>query len=330
VNFPENIWYRRFGLAAACLSPLSLLFALLSALRRLAYRCGLLKRHSFPVPVIVVGNISVGGTGKTPMTLALLARLQAAGWKPGVVSRGYGGTAGYPLLVAAGTTAAEAGDEPCLLAARSTCPVVVDPDRVRAVRYLLAQTDVNVVISDDGMQHYAMGRDIEIAVIDAQRRLGNGWLLPAGPLRESAWRLQKVDAVIVNGGRDDEAAMQLIQTEAVNLADGGKRPLAFFAGKTIHAIAAIGNPQRFFDQLRAAGLEVAEHAFADHHAFTGPELENFRGSVVLMTEKDAVKCRGIAPPDSWYVPVEAIFNARAENALASLLERLNTIRKSDG
>ncbi len=303
------------------------LFRRLVALRRQAYARGLLPVYRAPLPVIVVGNITVGGTGKTPLVIWLTQTLRGAGLRPGVVSRGYGGQARqWPQAVEAHSDPALVGDEPVLIARRTTCPVMVAPDRCAAIRALLARHDVDVIISDDGLQHYAMARDLEIAVIDGQRRLGNGWCLPAGPLREPATRLASVDWVVNNGGpaKPGEYLMRLEMTQAVNLRSGQRRPLADFG--PVHAVAGIGHPQRFFAQLRQQGLRLTPHPFADHHRYTAQELA-FDGEV-LMTEKDAVKCRHFAHEGLWYVPVQARLEPEFKTALLARLDALRNTRKT--
>lgn len=330
-KFPEKYWY---GKGAGtnlwlCLSaPLTLLFMLLSALRRLAYRWNILKTQQFSVPVIVVGNITVGGTGKTPLVIALVERLRRAGWRPGVVSRGYGGVSkDYPLQVTAQLDVTLSGDEPGLIARRTGCPVIVDPKRSRAVKLLASSHAVDVVVSDDGLQHYAMGRDAELAVVDAERRLGNGWLLPSGPLREKPARLNEVDAVVINGGDDDEAAMRLRQSDPINLRDGSRLPLRAFAGRRGHAVAGIGHPERFFSQLEEHGLNINRHVFPDHHSYCAEDLQFGDNDWILMTEKDAIKCASFAGKNCWYVPVDAEFNARADMLLEKLVLGLRALRK---
>lgn len=301
------------------LLPLSLLFFVISGLRRLAYRLGWLRAWQAPVPVIVVGNVSVGGTGKTPLTLALVEHLRGQGWRPGIVSRGYGGQgARHPQIVAADSQAAEVGDEPLLLARRAQVPVVIDPLRVRGVQHLLAHSDCNVVICDDGLQHYALARSVEIAVVDGQRGLGSGWLMPAGPLREPASRLQSIDLVVINGRHALRPGILPASAVTMSLAAGPWQPVTADhdagqssagvppPGSAIHAIAGIGHPPRFFAMLAEQGFRVMPHAFPDHHAYHSEDLRFSPPAPLVMTEKDAVKCAGIAPPDSWYVPVQAI------------------------
>jgi tetraacyldisaccharide 4'-kinase len=292
------------------LLPLAGVFGLVVGLRRLLYRLGVLRSTGFPVPVVVVGNISVGGTGKTPLVIWLTEYLRGRGWRPGLVSRGYGGGARHwPQQVRGDSDPASVGDEAVLLARRGGCPVCVGPDRPAAVAALLAHSDCDIVISDDGLQHYALRRDLEIAVIDGVRRFGNGWLLPAGPLREPRRRLRSVDLVVVNGAEPHrgEYAMRLRRPEVVPLAgQGGPEPLGRFAGQAVHGVAGIGNPERFFDLLRAQGIVVLAHAFPDHHRFRAEDLVFEDPELpVLMTEKDAVKCRRFAAANHWVVRVDA-------------------------
>lgn len=276
------------------------------ALRRGAYRCGLLRSHALPVPVLVVGNITAGGTGKTPLTIALVQSLGALGWTPGVVSRGHGGSEHGPALLGTDPDPGRFGDEPCLMRQAGCGIVAVGRDRPAAAR-LAIEAGANLVIADDGLQHYALARDAEICVIDGQRRFGNGRMLPAGPLREPLARLGRVDWRVCNGGvpQADEIPMQLQGDAAVGLVGGERQPLSGFAGQAVHAVAGIGNPQRFFDSLREHGLQVLEHPFPDHHAWRPGELDFADGLPVLMTDKDAIKCRGMELRDAWRVPVRA-------------------------
>ena len=288
------------------LAPLSLLYRAAVALRRWLYRAGLLKTHRLPVPVIVAGNLTVGGTGKTPLVAWLADNLVQAGYRPGLVARGYGGRATHwPQQVRPDSDPVMVGDEAVLLAGKTACPMAVGPDRVAAARSLLEHSDCNLILSDDGLQHYALHRDIEIAVIDGVRRFGNGLCLPAGPLREPVKRMARVDLVVVNGlGDRGEYPMTMRLTDALALLDRGvRRDLCSFRGQTVHAVAGIGNPGRFFAMLRQAGLRVEEHAFPDHHLYTSGELAFGDGRPVIMTEKDAVKCRNLAVDDCWYTPV---------------------------
>ncbi|MFT3756855.1 MAG: tetraacyldisaccharide 4'-kinase [Pseudoxanthomonas sp.] len=309
-------------------------YARVTALRRGLYARGVFKRHRAGVPVLVVGNISVGGTGKTPLTIALVQRLQKAGWKPGVASRGYGrDDQRNPRWVEKNTTPAEAGDEPVLIAARTGVQVRVDRDRVAAAR-ALAAAGCDVVVCDDGLQHYRLHRDIEIEVIDGRRRYGNGQLLPAGPLREPVERGTRCDFRVLNQGMADDAAamqahfgqwpMQLLADNAQPLAGGRAVSLQRFSGHRVHAVAGIGNPQRFFEMLRGYGIGVVPHAFADHHRYTPQDFSFGSDLPVLMTEKDAVKCRAFANDRHYSVPVDAQL---PEAFWVGLLDRLGKVRK---
>lgn len=275
-----------------------------------AARASRVIRERSSVPVIVVGNITVGGSGKTPLVLALLAALRERGYRPGVIARGYGGTGPFPLHVGADTPAACAGDEPALVARTAGVPVVVDPQRARALAAIRAR-GVDVVVSDDGLQHLGLPRSVEIVVIDDRRRLGNGHCLPLGPLREPASRLASVDFVVGNGGDAGLGAlpMMLRPTRFVSLGEPVQTmDVASFRevhGERIAAVAGIGDPARFFSTLRALDFTVEEHAFPDHHAYTAGDFAPLAGRVVVMTAKDAVKCRGIAGPAAWQLEVEA-------------------------
>ncbi len=306
-GFPEKHWYRLSAVSLA-LWPASLLYRLLAALRRLAYRSGALAAVRLPVPVIVVGNLVVGGTGKTPLVLWLASMLKQNGRKPGIVSRGYRGRAAAPMEVTAASAVAMVGDEPLLLARAGACPVWIGRDRAAAARGLLAaHPECDVLILDDGLQHYRLARDIEIAVED-ERRAGNGLLLPAGPLREPASR--RVDAWVVNsaatGDHDPSFRMDLRGDSFRCVADPRERlPAAAFARKKLHAVAGIGNPRRFFDHLARLGLATVNHAFPDHHAYAARDLEFRDCEALLMTEKDAVKCEAFARAHWYALQVEA-------------------------
>ncbi|MEE2001462.1 tetraacyldisaccharide 4'-kinase [Alkalimonas sp. MEB108] len=320
MNVLERGWYQK---AWWCwlLWPLSWLFAAVAACRRLAFRRGWLASEALPVPVIVVGNISVGGTGKTPFTLWLCRWLQQQGYKPGIISRGYGATIRQPVLVSQDAAAKDVGDEPLLLAKRSGCPVVVCPDRLAAGRALLANHDCDLIISDDGLQHYKLQRSLEIVLIDGQRGLGNGLLLPAGPLREPVSRLQQVDLVIANSGPHPLAhgQMQLQVTAATALLD--QQPLTACA---VHLLAAIGNPQRFELTAKAAGYQILNRFyFPDHHAFTSEELADLP-IPLLMTEKDAVKCHAFAKAGWYQLLVEAVPEPGIERQLSALLAAIRS------
>lgn len=322
------------------LLPLSLLFAALSALRRLAYRLGWLQQYRLAVPVVIVGNITVGGAGKTPTVHHLAQALRAHGLQPGVISRGYGGKVAGVAAVDTGGDPGYFGDEPLLLARLCHCPVFVGRDRVAAGQALLqAHPEVDVIISDDGLQHYRLARDVEIVVMDGARGLGNGWRLPIGPLREKPARLQEAAALVRNGAGDAQwpahahtFQMQLQPGLAYRLGDSTQqRALASFAGEPLAALAGIGNPARFFATLRSAGLQCSEQAFPDHHRFTSADLAACAGQTLLVTEKDAVKLEHIKAtlPDDvniWVLPVSAVMEP---DLAAWLLARLRTLPRFD-
>ncbi|HTP95432.1 MAG TPA: tetraacyldisaccharide 4'-kinase [Burkholderiales bacterium] len=314
----EQRWYAHESPPPA-LRIASALFHALSALRRFCYRVRLLPTIVLQVPVIVVGNISVGGTGKTPLTLWLAQLLRANRLRPGIVCRSYGGTLHKPHAVAETGDPLLSGDEAVLLAARSRCPVWAAADRVAAARALLEANPLcDILICDDGLQHYRLGRDLEIAVIDAARGFGNGFVLPAGPLREPPSRLAGVDAIVVNRAQASPPLpacapgtptfdMRLTGEVFLNVADPNRSVLApHFNGKTLHAVAGIGNPERFFELLRALELEFTAHAFPDHHRYVARDFDFGACDAILMTEKDAVKCTRFGDDRLWALPVEAI------------------------
>jgi tetraacyldisaccharide 4'-kinase len=310
----HRVWYEgaRFGWI---LLPLSALYWFVISMRRTLYDRGVLRARRAAAPVIIVGNITAGGTGKTPTVLWLVEELKRRGFEPGIVSRGYGGShSGTSMRVESDSDAAVVGDEPVLLARRARCPVVVDPDRVRAAEMLI-EDGVDIIVADDGLQHYRLARDYEICVIDGVRGLGNRRLLPAGPLRESVQRLDEVEQVLVNGrSRDTEGELtvaeqnaisfELRTVEACRLNGSLTRPIERFADTTVHAVAGIGNPQRFFDLLRAQGMQVIEHRFPDHAKLSEGDLEFGDAFDVFMTEKDAVKLGRDMKDKFWYVPVD--------------------------
>lgn len=304
----ERIWSGRYTLYLLLL-PFSLLYGLISNLLRLSYSWGWRKAWRAPVPVVVVGNLTAGGNGKTPVVIWLVQALQQRGLRVGVVSRGYGGKAdSYPLVLGPQTATAEAGDEPVLIYQRTGALVAVAPVRRQAVEALVNGGQVDIIVTDDGLQHYALARDIEIVVIDGQRRFGNGWWLPVGPMRERSRRLNSVSAIITNGGtaQPGELAMQLVPSMAVNLQSGEQRPVTEL--KNVVAMAGIGHPPRFFNTLRQQGVTLEkEVAFADHQNYSADALNALIGSgqTLLMTEKDAVKARAFAAADWWYLPVDA-------------------------
>jgi tetraacyldisaccharide 4'-kinase len=298
---------------------LAALYGAIVRCRATLYRRGWLRAERLQVPVIVVGNLTAGGTGKTPLVMAIADTLQAHGLRPGVVSRGYGGSQREPMLLDATPDPAQVGDEPALLRAHGAL-VAIGRDRAAAGRLLL-QAGCNVLVADDGLQHYALARDVEICVIDGTRRFGNGRLLPAGPLREPLSRLGRVDLRVCNGAaaHAGEYAMQLRGDVAVALQGNARQPLAGF--RRVHAAAAIGNPQRFFASLRAAGIDVIEHVFDDHHAFVAADLDFADDLPLLMTDKDAIKCSAFAQSHWWRVPVRAEL---PDAFYAELFERLSS------
>lgn len=313
-------WLRR-GLLASALWPVSLLFHFISAVRRALYRAGILRGTRLPVPVVVVGNIFIGGTGKTPLTIWLVEELRRAGFVPGVISRGYGAQNDRPVAVTAASTPKSVGDEPALIARRAGCPVMVGRNRVATAQALLAaHPEVDLIISDDGLQHYALQRDIEIVLCD-ERGNGNGWMLPAGPLREPASRPR--DFTVVNGERLPDGIpaqsirMQLAGNVAERLADPSQTvALQAMQAPRIVAAAGIGNPARFFSMLRNAGLTIDELPLPDHYAFADNPFARVQADIILITEKDAVKCMHLDTikndPRLWVVPV----TARIDRALA--------------
>jgi len=319
----NKIWYG--GVAPPWwMRPLSAAYRAISRLHRAAYSLHLARSTRLPCPVVVVGNLTVGGTGKTPLVCWLAGQLIELGFKPGVVTRGYGGSARTARLVQNSDTAEKVGDEAILLARRSRVPVAIGRNRPAAAR-LLINAGCDVIVSDDGLQHHALQRDCEIVVIDGDRRFGNGHLLPAGPLRETPARLKRVDAVVVNGGAaqsDGALRMRLLAAGAVAMKYGTSKPLREFSGQPVHAIAGIGNPQRFFAMLRAVGINVVEHPLPDHAKLGIDDISFADDLAVLMTEKDAVKCRDIAGPHHWYVPVNVAFAAGDAEKLRSIVAGL--------
>jgi tetraacyldisaccharide 4'-kinase len=295
------------GIVNYLLLPVSGIFYLLSRFRKFLYKVKLLTTYDFNVDVIVVGNITVGGSGKTPIVIALAKHFRQQGKRVGVVSRGYGGSHQQgSLSVNQNTEAQLSGDEPLLIAIQAQVPVMVNTDRAQAVKDLIIEHNVDLVISDDGLQHYAMGRQVEIVVVDGKRRFGNGFFLPSGPLRESESRLKTVDFVINNGEEHvGEITSTLKALMFVNVATNEEQPLEFFNQKTCHAVAGIGYPQRFFDTLIQLGVEVEMHAFADHYTFTQTDLAFDDDYPILMTAKDCVKCIEFATDQMWYLHVEA-------------------------
>ena len=318
----HRVWYE--GSASGwVLLPMAGLYWTLLGIRSFLYRHGLLRTFKARVPVIVVGNITAGGTGKTPTVIWLVEQLRAKGHSPGIASRGYGGSkSGTSMRVDIDSDAAVVGDEPVLLARRGRCPVAVDSDRVRAAA-MLVDDGVDVIVADDGLQHLRLQRDYEICVIDGERGLGNGRLLPAGPLREAPERLQTVDQVLVNGSGEFPGAVnfELLAQDAHRVNGSLARPLQGFRDTTVHAVAGIGNPKRFFDLLRAQGIQVIEHSFRDHAAILAADLKFGDDFNVFMTEKDAVKLSRNLADKYWYVPVDLSMDKTQASALIDDIER---------
>ena len=335
----EGEW-EKLGGGALIFLPLTLAYMAVAATRRFLYRRGILPTWRADVPVIVVGNITAGGTGKTPLVLAIVEILQRHGWNPGVVARGYGRVppreqdpSGVVRVLPDVATPELFGDEPVLIARRSGVPVYVSPDRPAAARALLADhPECNAIVSDDGLQHYALGRDIEIAVVDGEHGFGNGLLLPSGPLREPVKRLQRVDAVVVHGGSAAPFSpvphfnMQLAGERFVALAQGRQMNAAEFAllsrGARVAAVAGIGRPARFFAHLRRLGITARGHAFPDHYAYQAPDLRLPDADLVVMTEKDAVKCAAFADGRMWSMRVEAVLPPAFTEFLLTRLARM--------
>ncbi|MEE2732729.1 MAG: tetraacyldisaccharide 4'-kinase [Pseudomonadota bacterium] len=342
----NRLWYRGHG-SAWLLWPLSLLFGCLSRRRRNAYMNGEKSAYHCELPVIVVGNISVGGTGKTPISIWLIEALQQRGLRPGLVSRGYGGKApSYPYVVSVTDEASVTGDEPLMIHLRTGVPVVVDPDRASAARHLVHSGEVDVIISDDGLQHYGLSRTIELVVVDGERGFGTGRLLPMGPLREPVSRLRAVDAVLVNGAPSHPSLRHLsalsnrtypftvqpgqwiplngeseagVDTFFNSFTDATVDEKALSGGKVIHGLAGIGNPQRFFDTLQQLGIPHQPHSFPDHHDYTELDLEAFGAGLVLTTEKDAVKLRKFDRVRGAYLPINAHVDARLQPELIDVI-----------
>lgn len=319
-RFLEHIWYER-GKAKWLLLPLTLIYCSVNAFQRWRLSRHQIKQH---LPIIVVGNISVGGTGKTPIVLYIAELLLKAGYKPGFITRGYGGQSPiWPLVVTSDSDPVEVGDEALLLASRTGLPVVAGPDRIQDINKLQAMSDCDVVISDDGLQHYRLHRDIEIVVVDGQRQMGNGWCIPAGPLREPVSRLSTVDFVLVNqssqldlneltsfskrfGLTDNCFVTTIIPAGLKSLeANQVEIKLSDFHGKTVHAVTGIGNPQKFYDVLEQSEIQLIKHSFPDHHGFSREELCFDDSHAVIMTEKDAVKCRQFKLENCWYLTINA-------------------------
>jgi len=335
----DIFWYRRdlaARVAAAVLLPLSLVYCLLVVVRKFCYRSGLCHTVHFDVPLVVVGNITAGGTGKTPILVELSRFLVSKGFRPGIVSRGYGGSAKGVHVVQQDDEVSHTGDEPLMIKQLTGLPVVVGADRVAAVERLLAVSGCDVVLSDDGLQHLRMGRTSEIVIVDASRMYGNGLCIPAGPLRETRSKLEQVDLVVYNetamASGKGNVAFSMQPGEAVNLVSGERCALQDFIGRSVHVVAGIGNPWRLFEQLEQLGIEVTPHVFPDHHSYGMDDFSSYAGQTVLMTHKDAVKCSrlvlqhagdhgdetGGVLQDAWYLTAHVSMSEQLESAFEKL------------
>lgn len=331
-NWLQKQWHK-FTLWQILLMPLSWVFYIVTSVRRLLYKNGWLKSVRLSVPVVVVGNINVGGTGKTPLVIWLAEQLQLAGYKPGIISRGYGGSVKQVTEVMALSNPLEVGDEPVLIATRTSCPVFVSANRVEAGQAMLATYPAcNIIISDDGLQHYRLQRDVEIVVYDSVKGFGNGALLPAGPLRESKNRLKTVDAIVSNGSVVNSKLLPAVKSIEMQLESAAfynaldnriTTDAQLFRHQKVLAIAGIGNPGRFFKQLRLLGLDFKSRAYPDHHAFKVEDFAGIDADVVVMTEKDAVKCRSFARSNFWVLPVSAVMK---NDLIVIILNKLNKLR----
>jgi tetraacyldisaccharide 4'-kinase len=323
-EFIENIWYTKHPLGLILL-PLSWIYTLIIVLRRLCYQSGLIAVNQIDAPVIIVGNITVGGTGKTPLVIWLAEYFKNEGFRPGIISRGYGGKlSGKTQQVRPDSNPSLVGDEPVLIAKRTNCPVAIAIQRRKAAEELIKHCDCDLILCDDGMQHYSLGRDIEIAVIDGQRRFGNGHCLPAGPLREPKSRLKAVDFVVSKyiAGRH-EYKMEYTYGDLVSLTDATRNvPVSSLNGQSVHAIAGIGNSDRFYSYLRNQKLQIIMHEFPDHHPFITEDVNFNDGLPVVMTEKDAVKCVDYATDQHWYLPITATLPESFTYRLDALMKEI--------
>ena len=318
----DSYWYQR-NLISWVLLPLAGLFFVLSLARRYLFKFGLLKSFKLSVPVIVVGNITVGGTGKTPLIIELCKQLKKAGLKPGVISRGYKGQSKiWPVDISQCQDPVLTGDEPQIIYRQTDCPVVVAPDRVAAAHFLLEQYDCNVILSDDGLQHYRLQRDYEIAVVDSRRQFGNGFFIPAGPLRESVSRLKSVDMVITNEGEKTAPSFSVVPGKLKSLIGTKESDLSEFKEHHVHAVAGIGNPERFFNLLKQAEIDYIPHVFPDHYLFQAQDFQFNDELSILMTEKDAVKCRKFAMQYYWYLAINIQLSDSAQQQLDQIINQL--------
>jgi tetraacyldisaccharide 4'-kinase len=319
-GFIENLWYgnNRFSIL---LLPVSWLYQVYVSIRRFAYFTGLLPKHEVAVPVIVVGNITVGGTGKTPLIIWLCQYLVEQGYRPGILSRGYSGHASkWPQQVRPDSDPYTVGDEPVLLARRSGRPVAVSPNRYLAAVQLLEHTDCNILLCDDGLQHLSLDRDLELAVIDGDRRFGNGHCLPAGPLREPLRRLNTVDMVIgkEKAGKN-EYLMEYEYGDLLAVNNNNRLSIQMLKGETVHVVTGIANPKRFYSYLRSHDIRIIKHIFPDHYFYTSEDLQFGDELAVVMTEKDAVKCKDMVGENAWYIPINARLNEVFHHRITNLL-----------
>lgn len=339
LSFIDSWWSKHTSVVSYLLIPWSILFLAIVVIRRWFYRLGIKKTTTFNVPIIIVGNIVVGGTGKTPLVIYLARLLKEKGFNPGIVSRGYGANrVSNPRLVLSTDSPSDVGDEPVLIASRTDCPVVISVNRPEAVKHLIEKYQCNIVLSDDGMQHYAMARDLEIVVVDGVRLFGNGLCLPAGPLREPLFRLNKVKWIVSNGKSfpktsrfsDQSVTMELIPKRICSVGDSNQCiDVNQLQEDKVHAVAGIGNPKRFFNELRELGLQIIEHPFPDHYRFTKKDIDFAPESKVIMTEKDAVKCRDFADSRHFFVPVEAELPAEFDQQFLSEVSRIKALKDED-
>ena len=326
----DYYWYSQNAIAWLLL-PLSWLFCAIVIIRRSLYRSKILASSKLQRPVIVIGNITVGGTGKTPLLIALCELLKERGYNPGVISRGYTTNTGSGVIdgvhqVNGKDTAEQVGDEPLLIVQRTHCPVVVGQNRAAAGRYLLDNNPCDIVLSDDGLQHYKLQRDIELAVVDSSRKFGNGFCIPAGPLREPVKRLDSVDIVVTHNtgvAGDNDAVFELFFENLTNIYTSETRTLEEFKSSKCHAVAGIGHPRRFFNQLKSSGMDIIEHAFPDHYSYKIDDLAFGDDSPIIMTEKDAVKCRNLGLENIWAIPVTARLSKSLESRILASIEKLN-------
>lgn len=318
-------YWNSVNFVSILLLPLSIVFFCLSQLRKQLYKLNFLSSYKAPLPVIIVGNITVGGTGKTPFIIELVKQLQQQGKKPGVISRGYGGQSQHwPLVVNDQTDAVIVGDEPQLIFQHTKCPIVVGPNRKNDIELLLEKYKCDVILSDDGLQHYALQRDIEICIVDAIKLYGNRWFIPAGPMRESLARLKQVDMVLFNGGNESALSFKMTPTMCIPVAQNELHSIELkeLSGKTVHAVAGIGHPQRFFSMLEQYNIKVIPHAYADHHRYQLSDLIFDDDYSVLMTEKDAVKCVGLALNNHWSVPVGVVLSESAQHKVNQIIDSI--------